>query len=198
METVENICKYTISRHCMERYSERIMGKDDGIDVNRFITLNEVKIKNDINKMITYGTLIYTGRQTQKDNKGKVIDVFLKDTWIILVDNKSCNTITLYKIDLGLDEEFNKAYVSRMMEKLNHNKEVLSEVQQKVQAESNTYREMINDAEIQIKEYKSMIKNLEGLCAAYKDIIENNSVKVAQANRDVVDVLNTLINKREF
>lgn len=84
------------------------------------------------------------------------------------------------------------------MEKLNANKEVLEGVQQQVQAESDMYRQMINDAEIQIKEYRSMIKNLEELLAAYKTVIENNSVKVAQANRDVVEVLNTLINKKEF
>ena len=64
--------------------------------------------------------------------------------------------------------------------------------------ESDTYKKMIADAEIQIKEYKAMIKNLEELCVGYKTVIDNNSVKTAQANKDVVDVLNTLIGKREF
>ena len=60
------------------------------------------------------------------------------------------------------------------------------------------YREMINDAESQIKEYRSMIKNLEELCVGYKSIIDNNCVKVSQANREVAEIINTLINKREF
>ena len=84
-----------------------------------------------------------------------------------------------------------------MMEKLNANKEVLESVQQQVQEESNTYREMINDAETQIKEYRSMIKNLEELCVAYKTVIVNNSVRVTQANKDVVDVLNKLVGKKK-
>lgn len=197
LEVIENKIEYTISSHAATRYAERIMGKEDN-DVNRFVTLNKDKIKTDINKMIEYGTCIFTGKQSQKDGKGKVVDVYLKDCWIILVDGKSCTVITLYKIDLGLDDDFNKAYISKMMEKLNANKENLESVQKEVQVESNTYRKMIDDAEIQIKEYRGMIKNLEELCAAYKTIIDNNNVKVIQANKDVADVLNTLINKKEF
>lgn len=197
METVENLITYNISAHAKTRYAERIMGKENS-DVNHFVALNEDKIKTDINKLINYGELIFTGKQSQKDGKGNVIDVYLKDCWVVLVDNRSKNVVTLYKIDLGLDDEFNKAYISKMVEKLNANKEVLESVQQQVQTESNTYREMIADAETQIKEYRGMIKNLEELCSAYKTVIDNNIVKVAQANKDVVDVLNTLIGKKEF
>lgn len=197
MEVTENKIEYNISAHAKTRYAERIMGKED-IDVNRFVTLNEDKIKTDINKMINFGELIYSGRQSHKDNKGNIVNVYLRDCWVVLVDSRAKNVITLYKIDLGLDDEFNKAYISKMMEKLNANKEVLESVQQQVQAESNTYREMISDAETQIKEYRGMIKNLEELSIGYKTIIDNNVVKVAQANKDVVEVLNTLIGKREF
>lgn len=174
------------------------MGKDNNCDVKHFILNNEEKIKTDIHKLIQYGELIYSGKQSQRDGKGNVLDVYLKDAWIILVDNRSKNVVTLYKIDLGLDDEFNKAYISKMMEKLNTYKEVLENTQQQIQEESNTYREMINEAETQIKEYRSMIKNLEELCVGYKTIIDNNCVKLSQASRDVADVLNTMIGRREF
>ena len=197
MEVVENVVTYNISRHASERYAERIMGKEDN-DVNRFVTLNEDKIKTDINKLISYGELIYQGKQSQKDGKGNVIDVYLNGCWIVLVDSRAKNVITLYKIDLGLDEEFNKAYVSKMLKKLNTYKEVLENTKQQVQEESDTYREMIKDAEAQIKEYRGMIKNLEELSIGYKSIIDNNCVKVTQANRDVVEVLNQMIGRKEF
>ena len=194
---MENTIKYTISKHCKERYAERIMGKED-VDLNRFITLNEEQIQTDINKLISYGELIYQGKQTQKDGKSNVIDVFLKDCWVILADSRTHNVITLYKIDLKIDEDFNKIYVSKMMEKLNAHKEILNSVQQQVQTESNAYKEMISDTENQIKEYRTMIKNLEELCEGYKLIIDNNNVKVAQADRDVADIVNALIGRREF
>ncbi len=189
---------YKVSQHCEQRYAERLLGKDNKNDINKFIIENKDKINTDINKMISYGECIFIGKQSQKDGKGKVLNVYLKDTYVILVDVSSGVIVTLYKIDLGLDDEFNKVYISKMLEKLNTNKEILESVQQQVQEESNTYRELINDAEIQIKEYRSMIKNLEELCVGYKVVIDNNNVKVAQANRDVAEVLNTLINKREF
>ena len=197
METVENVITYNISAHAKTRYAERIMGKEDS-DENRFIALYEDKIKTDINKLINYGELIFTGKQSQKDGKGNVVDVFLKDTWVVIADSRAKNVITLYKIDLGLDDEFNKAYISKMMEKLNANKEILENTEKQVQEESNTYRELINDAETQIKEYRSMIKNLEELCIGYKAVIDNNVVKIAQANKDVVDTLNRMIGKKEF
>ena len=193
-----DLIKYNISTHAKQRYAERIMGKENDMDVNRFITLNEEKIKTDINKLINYGELIYTGKQSLKDGKGNVIDVYLKDCWVVLVDSRAKNVVTLYKIDLGFDEEFNKLYVSKMMEKLNTYKEVLENTKQQVQAESNTYKEMIADAETQIKEYRSMIKNLEELCVGYRTIVDNNNVKVAQANKDAAEVVNALIGKREF
>lgn len=197
MEAVKNVVKYTISKHCQERYAERIMGKEDN-DIKRFVALNEEKISIDINKLINFGELIFTGRQAQKDGKGNIVDVYLNGCWIVIADNRIKNAITIFKIDLGLDDEFNKAYISKMIEKLNHQKEILENVQQQVQTESNAYREMINDAECQIKDYRSMIKNLEELCVGYRTIIDNNSVKVAQANIDVVDVLNQLIGRKEF
>lgn len=194
METFE----YNVSKHAAERYAERIMGKEDTYDITRFALTNEEKIRCDINKMISYGDLIYSGKQSQKDGKGNIVDVYVKDCWIVLVDNKAKNVITLFKVDLELDDDFNKAYVAKMLEKLNVSKEELTATQQRIQEESDTYRNMIAEAEFQIKEYRSMIKNLEELCTAYKSIIENNRVIVSQANQKVTDVLNTLIGKKEF
>ena len=189
---------YKISGHCEQRYAERIMEKDNKNDVNRFIVENKEKIKNDINKMIEFGEMIFAGQQSQKDGKGKVLNVFLNDCWVVLVDIKAELVVTLYKIDLGLDDEFNRTYISKMMDKLNESKRVLEDVMLQTKTETNMYRTMIDEAETQIKEYKAMIKNLEELCNGYTTIIGNNHVKVSQANRNVADTLNALIGKREF
>ena len=189
--------EYSVSKHAAERYAERLMDKE-GLSINSFVTLHREKINTDINKLIQYGQFIYSGKQTQKDGKVNNVDVFLKDCWVVIADNKTKNVITLYKIDLGLGDEFNKLYVSKMMEKLMTYKVDLENTQREVQEESDTYRRMINDAETQIKEYRGMIKNLEELCVAYKTIIDNNVVKLSQANKNVTETINTLINKKEF
>lgn len=198
MEVTENKIEYKISRHASERYAERIMGKDDTVEINRFITLNEDKIKTDINKMIEYGQLIYRGKSAAKNSKGNMLDVYLQNCWVVLVDKSSEIVVTLYKIDLELGDEFNKTYISKMLEKLNVSKAKLEEVKLQVYNETNMYSEMLHDAETQIKEYRGMIKNLEGLCDGYKDIIDNNIVKETQASREVAEVVNSLIGKKEF
>lgn len=174
------------------------MGKREKPDAARFVSLNEDKIKTDINKMIEYGSCIYSGRQSQKDGKGKVIDVYVQDTWVLLVDEREKVAVTLYKIDLGLGDEFNNTYVTKMLDKLNSTKATLEDIQKQVQEESDMYRKMIDEANVQIKERRSEIKNLEELSEAYKIIINNNCVKVAQADKDVTDVLNKLIEKKVF
>ena len=197
MET-EKVIEYNITKHAMQRYTERIMNKEDNNDINRFIVENEDKIKTDISKMITYGNLIYTGKSASKDGKSSMLDVYLKDHWIILVDNKSHNVVTLYRIDLGCGDEFNTTYISKMLEKLNKNKETLENVKMEVGIESATYRDFMSDAEAQINEYKSIIKKLENLCQGYKTVLDNNCIKVSQAEREVAEVVNTLISKKEF
>lgn len=198
MENLENGITYKISVHCEQRYAERIMEKDTKVDVNKFIADNREKIKSDINKMISYGELIYQGKQTKPDGKGNIISVYLKDTWVLLVDTKTEVVITLYKVDLGCGDDFNNQYISRMLEKLNDTKNKLSETQLAVNIEATTYKEMLDESICQINEYKKMIKNLEDLCSGYQAVINNNQVRITQANREVAEVINTLICKREF
>lgn len=195
---LEETIEYKISDHAQKRYTERIIGKDDQIEVNRFVAENKDKIKTDINKMVQYGNMIYAGIQSQKDNKGKVINVFLKDCWVILANIQTHVVVTLYKIDLGCGDEFNQLYVSKMIDQLNEKKKILAETKLNVAKESEEYKDLILDAQSQINEYKGMIKNLEAMCEGYQTIINNNSVLIKQADKEVANVVNTLINKKEF
>lgn len=190
--------EYKISKHCEERYAERIMDKDNANNINRFVMDNREKIKTDINKMIEFGECIFVGKQSQKDGKGKVLNVYLNGCYVILVDSSNETVVTLFKIDLGLGDDFNREYISKMMDKINESKKELENIQLEVLKESNMYKELIDSTEAQINEYKSMIKNLEELCNGYATVIGNNNVKISQANRKVADYVNSLINKKEF
>lgn len=189
---------YTVSKHAKERYTERIMEKATNNEIQTFIVQNEDKIIGDINKMIQYGELIYTGKQTQKDNRTYNVEVYLNGLWVVITDVKSKNVITLYKIDLGVDDEFNQEYVNRMMEKFNAAKENLDLVTLEVEKENDSYKTVIEQNTAQINEYKSYIKNLEELNVGYKTIMDNNAVKIKMAGTEVTDVLNKLIGKKEF
>lgn len=189
---------YTVSKHAKERYTERIMEKATANEINTFLVQNEDKIIGDINKMIQYGELIYIGKQVQKDGRSYNVEVFLNGLWVVITDVKSKNVITLYKIDLGVDEEFNLEYVNRMMDKFNTAKENLEFVIAEVNHENDSYRTMIEQNTNMINEYKGYIKNLEELNVGYKTILANNSVKIKRAETEMTDILNKLIGKKEF
>ena len=189
---------YTVSKHAKERYAERIMERATNNEIQTFVVQNEEKIIGDINKMIQYGELIYTGKQAQKDGRTYNVEVYLNGLWVVITDIKSKNVITLYKIDLGVDEEFNQEYVSRMMDKFNAAKENLEYITLEVEKENDSYKTMIEQNVSLINEYRGYIKNLEDLNSGYKTIIDNNTVKIKMADREVADVLNKLIGKKEF
>ena len=127
-----------------------------------------------------------------------MLDVYLQNTWVVLVDSSNNTCVTIFKIDLGCGDEFNLQYILKMMEKINQTKKNLLITKLEVETESKMYREMISENLVQINNYKSFIKNLEALNQSYQGIIDNNIVKVSQADKDVAECVNKLINKREF
>ena len=80
MSTIE------LTQHIRERYAERIMGRENKTDIAVFINEHQEKIQTDIEKMITFGELLYSGRSTARYNE-QLVDVYLKDTWIVIVDH---------------------------------------------------------------------------------------------------------------
>ena len=192
--TMENI---KISQHAKARYSERIMDKDDKSDVAVFIAQHEQKIKEDIFKMIQYGTLLYSGKSTCEFNK-QPVDIFLNGTWVVIVDIAKANVITLYSIDLGLGNEFNNEYIKRLLDKLNVAKEEYDTVVTGIMTQKETYSSIIKENTDQINELKQMVKNLEKQNQAYTDVIESLETDKVIAEKEVRDIIATMIGKKVF
>lgn len=85
-----------------------------------------------------------------------------------------------------------------MKEIIDEKKKNLENAKIEVETISKVYKEMIDESIAQINQYKGFIKNLENMNEAYQSIIDNNIVKVSQANRELADVVNKLISKKEF
>lgn len=192
--TLENI---KISTHAKERYSQRIMDKDSKSDVAVFIAQHEQKIKEDIYKMIEYGTLLFSGKPNYEYNK-QPVDIFLNGTWVIIVDIAKCNVITLYSIDLGVGSEFNQEYINKLMDKLNAAKDEYDTVNIGIQTQKETYSSIIKENNEQINELKTMIKNLEKQNQAYLDVIESLDADRIVAEKEIRDIIATMIGKKIF
>ena len=187
-----------ITKHAKERYAERIMDKTDLRDMNLFITQNEDKIKTDIEKMIQYGTRLYTGKTSCGKAGSNPVNVYQKDLWIVLEDSKTHDVITLYKIDLGLDDDFNRIFVTKMLDKLKQAYEEKEKIQDSINHDCEEYRQLIKDNESSINMYKGLIKELEALNTGYKTVIEDLQVKNAIADQNIREVVAKLIGKKDF
>ena len=192
-----NLETIKISAHAKERYSMRIMDKDDKSDIAVFIAQHEQKIKEDICKMIQYGTLLFSGKSPHEFNK-QPVDIFLNGTWIIIVDIAKCNVITLYSIDLGLGNEFNQEYINLLMQKLNAAREAYDTVNIGIQTQKETYSSIIKENTDQINEYKQLINALQKQNQAYTDVIESLETDRIVAEKDIRDTIATMIGKKVF
>jgi hypothetical protein len=193
---MKNFEEYKLSQHVKERYSERIMSKEEAFDINIFINNNLQKIKDDIMKMLEHSALIYTGKTSTNNNR--IVEVYLSGTWVLILDPGKKIVVTLYKIDLGLDEDFNKEYVSRFGEKIT--KKSLEVINRTNDSKETTteYKAFIEDNNQQIKEYRKYIKNLEDTNIAYEQLIKDMQFRVSIAEKELRDTVLSLIGKKEF
>ena len=121
----------SITNHAMERYAKRIANRETTIDVNTYVQLNKDKITEDINTMIHFGNRIYTGRVGQREERP--VNVYLSGTWVILTDILDKTVITVYKVNLGLDEEFNKTFINGILKRMEEHKAELAEAQKQTE-----------------------------------------------------------------
>ena len=185
-----------ISKHAKERYVQRIMSYDDKTDIVRFISEHDEKINTDINKMVEYGDLLYSGKSLKDPNAH--CNIYLKHTWVVIVDTNKNLVVTLYKVDLKVDEDFTKKYISKLVTKLNKEKKEYAKIEAKVDKEIEEYKDIIKENEAVINDYKKTIKSLEEQNASYKDLIINLTVNKKVADDKVRETLMILTGNKTW
>lgn len=191
-----NLNNLKISEHAKERYSERVMEKQGKNAIVAYAATHADKILEDIRKMIGYGKCIYTGKSIQDNKANYNCSVILSGTWILICNEDTDKVVTLYKIDLGLGEEFNKDYVERLMEKLDRANQNLNKVKEDIEVRKRNYEEMISDHEQTINEYRAAIKSLTQLNEDFKNCIRDLDAECIVAEMEVKNIISTLIGKK--
>ncbi len=182
-------CKYALTRHVQERYAERIMSNED-LNYNLFISQHQEKIKVDVNKMIYYGQLICNNSPTRD---GKLADIYLNGCWIIVVNEKEKKAITLYKIDLGLGDSFNKDYIQKVKDKLKILEDKRSELQEAQNNKNSEYLKQIETNTSIINDYKKKIKQIESENENLKALVENESGELININNQITETVTKLV-----
>jgi hypothetical protein len=168
-----------ITKHAEERYVERVMGYTDKAEITTYINQNRDMISERLNKMIEYGELIYTG----KIKEGNVVNIFLKDTWILIADRKIEKIITLYKVDIITgDDDFNKTFVDKMMAKI-------AVIKDKIDVYNNKHSSDIEQTKAQIEDNKAKIRQYEDLITKHRQLnnVLGDYLKVCDADLKAID-----------
>lgn len=178
------------------------MNKDERSDIAVYVARNQEKIENDINTMMQYSELLYTGflrdRSDEAIRDKKEVRVYLCGTWVLLADKLNNKIITLYKIDLKVGEEFNKQFVAAKKIAIDEAKAKVDEVAESYCQCRNQYREIIQECDSKIAEYKNAIAKLTNQKQAYQALIDNSDIEVKEANEALKTQIMELVCKREF
>ncbi len=163
MENEEDILADDIefTQHILERYVERTMNKT-GNEIKQFLAQNEEQVKQQILKLYQYSEPFWQGKN--KDHNYTYFRIN-KNGWLIVIDKNKTKLITLYKIDLGLGEEFNKQYISEMKK----NVDILNE---KIETAKTDYNDKVLSNNKVIEELKDQIKLLQAQIKSSNDTIE--------------------------
>ena len=186
-----------ISKHAETRYAERIMNKAEKADVTVFVQNHREKIKNDIEKMVEFGFLLYSGRSVSEYNKN-VVDVYLRDTWVVIVDKEKQLVVTLYSIDLGVGKEFNDEYITLMRNKLDKAKAEYESQKMIIVKKQVECKNIMEQNRQVIADYRKIIKALEEQNQMYDDLIDSMQTNMQVAEKDVRDIVAVFVGRKVF
>ena len=183
------------SKHIRDRYAERMAGRDTVLDINTYVAQNGEKIEKDITKLLEHSSIIYEG---VCPGYKEPVRIRQSGSWLIVVSLNEQVGITLYKIEFGIGEEFNKAYISKWIERLNADLAELEERKAKCKEEVDAYKKAIESNVALVAEYEGYIKKLKNDTEYYKEIIKNKDAEYSDVVMRVNADINALTKRKEF
>ncbi len=159
------------TEHVLERYVERTMNKS-GNEIKQFLAQNEEQVKEQLLKLYQYSEPFWFGKI--KDHNSAYFRIN-KNGWVLIIDKNTTKLITIYKVDLGLGEEFNKQYISEM-------KKFVENASQEIENDKTLYNDTITGAKETIEDLKKQNNLLQAQINNNNDtikLLENENKVIA-------------------
>jgi len=190
-----DVSKARFTEHIMKRYAERIAGLTDQGDILEYVVQNKQKIESDLLKMLEFATCVYEGQGKTSEK----VCVYVSGSWMFIIAAKDHTVITLFKKDLGIDDErFNKSYMARVVAKLEKLKATAEEADGAIVIEADRLAEKVTANEDRIVELRKEISDLETLNQGYRNIIRKTNLQSDMAWRTAREFMNRVLGTREF
>lgn len=184
-----------VTKHCRERYVERIKGINNSIERKEYIANNQEQIDIDINKLFEFAKFIDT-EQIGGDKTSK--NFYINDNIILVVNTENTVIITLYKVDFGFSPKTNRNIIKDLLEEIEEEKNNVVKF-------DNRNKEYRNSQQLKIDEYKNKISELEESISLYKTKINsiNNEIYIQTKEGNISllklkDRVNKLCNSIEY
>lgn len=178
------------TNHCLERYHERVRKKN-----TPYTNDLRDRYSKELNELYEHSQKIYTGIVGR--NSSKPVDVYVnKHGWVILSNDKEQNLITVYKIDLGIDNDsLNEQYITESLDKIERLSLAKDRAITHAAENKQEYETKISTAKTLIDEQRKIIEGLQTEINGYEKLIQASSTGVLRAERDLRDAIENYILK---
>ena len=192
---IEDKLPINITKHVLERFTERTMGYTEQQEISLYINSNLDLVTERIRKLFSYSELFYEGVLRDK-SYGKFY--LNRAGWVMITDKAEKQMITLYKIDLHAGAELNANFIEAMVAKINGVKEELATCTIARDAENSKMREKIANNDITIKEYNRLLKELKEENENIRNYISTNQSNVSTKENELKECVEHLISWKVF
>lgn len=103
-----------VTNHGLKRYAERFKNVPRE-DLERDIIVNKDLYVEELNKMFSFSTLLYTGKFNEVNEN---TNYYMVDNIILVVDLANTKIITLYRIEFGFGREADKSVLEVLLKEL--------------------------------------------------------------------------------
>ena len=179
-----------ITKHAEQRYAERIMQYDSKAKVEQYVAANHDVIRESLTKLLDSAEEIYTG---SKGDKGE-LTVLITDRFVLIVNKKKNNLVTLFKVQAVTDEEddFNGLYFAHMIGNIR------ARIRECETLTRETEDEITERVEAQIKDHEQEIERLTRLRDSYQTIVDSLRDDVDSADMRVKHAVEDLVKAKVF
>lgn len=184
----------SFTTHILERYVERTMNKS-GNDIKTYLAQNEDIIKERLLMLYNSAEFLWSGKIKEHNFTHFYIN---KDGWVIVVDQGGKKLITVYKIDLELDSDFNKIYVSKVKEKIESMNNLLEEKQQILSVEKEKNLKEIECLQKENTLHKEKIEYNNSVITTLKQENENMTKECNLLEKEQHHIIEKFLNARIF
>lgn len=154
-----------ISNHCFQRYHERVREAE-----GPFVDSLKERYTKELEELYAHCKKIYSGII---GHSTRPVDVYVNaHGWVLIANDKEQTLITVYKVDLGIENDLlNKQYIAASLKRIEDLENNMLETALKADEQKQEYLKAITANEALIKEYRQTISGLESSNDAYKTLI---------------------------